>query len=107
MKLLESKVRDDLIRQRKQQHQKKDTEGEEEKRGDVDDDIDQGDLTVAMMEALKQDNSFRNNLFRQLEQEVPEFTQAFLKERDYIMSESIRQQVVVASATASTSTDTS
>ena len=92
MKALESKVRDDLIQQKKK-----------ESGGNLDideDDIDQAELSVAMMEALKQDTSFRNKLFQQLEQSVPEFTQAFLKERDYIMSESIRQEIIDPSSTS-------
>ena len=47
-----------------------------------------------MMERLKEDSEFRNRLFRKLEKEVPEFTQAFLKERDYIMAETIRRELV-------------
>jgi len=50
-------------------------------------------VTVAMMERLKQDTNFRNRIFSQLERDVPEFTQAFLKERDYLMGESIRREL--------------
>ena len=54
---------------------------------------DRGELQIAVMEALKEDDTFRDRLFHKLEQEVPEFTQAFLKERDYIMSESIIREL--------------
>ena len=54
---------------------------------------DEGKVTVAMMEALKADTGFRTRLFDRLEQEVPEFTTAFVKERDYIMSEAIRREL--------------
>jgi pheromone shutdown protein TraB len=57
------------------------------------DDVDDVQMNVAMMESLKEDSQFRNRLFRKLEQEVPEFTQAFLKERDYIMAEAIRREL--------------
>ena len=56
--------------------------------------VEQADINVAMMEALKEDSQFRERLFQKLESEVPEFTMAFLKERDYIMSESIRREVM-------------
>ena len=55
--------------------------------------IDESLVQIGMMEALKEDAGFRDRLFEKLEQEVPEFTQAFLKERDYIMSESIRREL--------------
>lgn len=61
-----------------------------EKHGD---DLDDSEVTVAIMEGLKADTEFRTRLFSKLEQEVPEFTQAFLKERDYLMSESIRREL--------------
>lgn len=56
-------------------------------------DLDEAELTMAMMERLKEDNQFRTQLFANLEESVPEFTQAFLKERDYLMSESIRREL--------------
>jgi pheromone shutdown protein TraB len=56
--------------------------------------VEPADIKVAMMEALKEDIQFRDRLFQKLEAEVPEFTMAFLKERDYIMSESIRREVM-------------
>ena len=55
--------------------------------------LDEAELTTAMMEKLKSDDTFREQLFENLEQSVPEFTQAFLKERDYLMSESIRREL--------------
>ena len=48
---------------------------------------------MAVIEALKEDSTVREKLFQKLEQNVPEFTQAFLKERDIIMSESIRKEI--------------
>lgn len=61
----------------------------------VDDDgkVDEGQVQIAMMERLKQDPQIREGLFRKLEQEVPEFTRAFLKERDYIMAKGIYNQI--------------
>jgi pheromone shutdown protein TraB len=56
--------------------------------------VEESQINVAMMERLKEDTEFRNRLFRKLEQEVPQFTQAFLKERDYIMAEAIRRELV-------------
>ena len=55
--------------------------------------VEESDVSVAMMEALKTDGSFREEIFSTLEQQVPEFTQAFLKERDYLMGESVRVQL--------------
>jgi pheromone shutdown protein TraB len=55
--------------------------------------VDESEIQIAMMETLKEDSQFRDRLFRKLEQEVPEFTQAFLKERDYIMAEAIRREL--------------
>jgi pheromone shutdown protein TraB len=69
--------------------------------------IDQGAIQVAMMEALKQDSTFRESLFRKLEQQVPEFTQAFLKERDYLMAESIRQELLQYSSVSLSSSSSS
>ena len=53
------------------------------------DDLDETVVTKAVMEKLKEDKEFRTRLFSKLEENVPEFTQAFLKERDYLMCESI------------------
>jgi len=80
MNKLEPKVRKDLLQQK----------GEE---GNDDYELDQVELTTAIMETLKEDKQFRTRLFSKLEQDVPEFTQAFLKERDYLMSESIRREL--------------
>jgi pheromone shutdown protein TraB len=55
--------------------------------------VDEAQVSITMMETLKEDSQFRNRLFRKLEQQVPEFTQAFLKERDYIMAEAIRREL--------------
>ncbi|CAJ1955659.1 unnamed protein product [Cylindrotheca closterium] len=55
--------------------------------------VDSGELQVAMMERLKSDSDLRDRLFAKLEQEVPEFTQAFLKERDYIMGQAIGREL--------------
>lgn len=60
---------------------------------DLPDRNDEAAALVAMMEALKADTNFRMRLFDRLEQEVPEFTTAFVKERDYIMSEAIRREL--------------
>ncbi|CAB9523920.1 TraB domain containing [Seminavis robusta] len=57
---------------------------------------------VAMMEALKADDTLRDRLFQRLERDVPEFTQAFLKERDWIMAESIRRELTASSTTTTT-----
>jgi len=61
---------------------------------DEDQKNDEAAFTMAMMEELKADTSFRTRLFDRLEKEVPEFTTTFVKERDYIMSEAIRREVV-------------
>ena len=50
-------------------------------------------MATAMIEALKQDTEIRNRIFSRLEQEVPEFTRAFLTERDYIMAETIQREI--------------
>jgi hypothetical protein len=55
---------------------------------------DEARLEMAVMEALKNDPMIRESLFRRLEENVPQFTQAFLKERDLIMAESIRRELV-------------
>lgn len=54
--------------------------------------IDVGALNVALVEAIKTNKEFRSRLFSRLEEEVPEFTRAFMQERDYIMAESIRRE---------------
>lgn len=77
---LEPQVRNELLRQKGQE-------------GNDDYELDEVELTTAMMETLKEDEQFRTRLFSKLEQDVPEFTQAFLKERDYLMSESIRREL--------------
>eukprot|EP00536_Pseudo-nitzschia_multiseries_P014167 jgi/Psemu1/291294/fgenesh1_pg.665_\ len=77
---LEPMVREKLLRQKG-------------KEGCDDFELDEVELTTAMMETLKEDKQFRTRLFSKLEQDVPEFTQAFLKERDYLMSESIRREL--------------
>jgi pheromone shutdown protein TraB len=46
-----------------------------------------------MTEAIEKDSSLRMRLFDRLEQEVPEFTQSFLNERDNIMAKAIRREV--------------
>jgi pheromone shutdown protein TraB len=61
----------------------------QEKDNDDNDDLDEIVVTKAVMEKLKEDKEFRTRLFSKLEENVPEFTQAFLKERDYLMCESI------------------
>ena len=80
MDKLEPVVRKELLKQK----------GEE---GNDDYELDEMELTTAIMETLKEDKQFRTRLFSKLEQNVPEFTQAFLKERDYLMSESIRREL--------------
>jgi len=55
--------------------------------------LDSAEFQVAMMERLKSDSEVRNRLFAKLEKEVPEFTQAFLKERDYIMGQAIGREL--------------
>lgn len=77
MEQLEAKVRKEL----------------KEQRGDDAAELEESEVTVAVMEGLKEDTEFRTRLFAKLEQEVPEFTQAFLKERDYLMSEAIRREL--------------
>lgn len=73
MKLLEERVKLEIV----------------EAGGDIDD---ESSVTVAMMEAMKTDNAFRNRLFEKLEKEVPELTEAFLKERDMLMAEALRRE---------------
>ena len=55
--------------------------------------LDESEVTTALMEKLKEDKKFRSRLFSELERQVPEFTQAFLKERDYLMSESVLREL--------------
>ena len=74
MQKMEIKVRKELL---------------QEKDNDDNDDLDETVVTKAVMEKLKEDKEFRTRLFSKLEENVPEFTQAFLKERDYLMCESI------------------
>ena len=62
-------------------------------RQELGDDVDSAEFQVAMMEELKTDADLRNRLFAKLEKEVPEFTQAFLHERDYIMSRVIAREI--------------
>jgi pheromone shutdown protein TraB len=50
------------------------------------------DLSKATMEAMKKDSIFRERFLKRLENEVPEFTQAIVTDRDYIMAESIRRE---------------
>jgi pheromone shutdown protein TraB len=50
------------------------------------------ELEVALVEALKSDTNMHQRLFKRLELEVPEFTRAFVMERDYIMAEAIRRE---------------
>jgi pheromone shutdown protein TraB len=88
MEQLEERVRKDLLA-------KKRTIMEKTSEASTDETIDKSELQIAMMETLKSDSNFREGLFRKLEQEVPEFTQAFLKERDYIMSETIRRALTM------------
>jgi pheromone shutdown protein TraB len=80
MEKLEPIVRKELLQQKGQE-------------GNDDFELDEVELTTAIMETLKEDEQFRTRLFARLEQDVPEFTQAFLKERDYLMSESIRREL--------------
>jgi len=80
MEKLEPQVRRELLRQKGQE-------------GNDDFELDEVELTTAIMETLKEDKQFRTRLFSKLEQDVPEFTQSFLKERDYLMSESIRREL--------------
>lgn len=51
-----------------------------------------GDIQVAVVEALKEDPHMRQRLFERLEVEVPAFARALLTERDYIMAEAIRRE---------------
>jgi len=74
MQKMEIKVRKELL---------------QEKDNDGNDDLEESVVTKAVMEKLKEDKEFRTRLFSKLEENVPEFTQAFLKERDYLMCESI------------------
>lgn len=55
--------------------------------------LEESEVTAALMEKLKEDKQFRSRLFSKLERHVPEFTQAFLKERDYLMSESVLREL--------------
>ena len=80
MDKLEPQVRKELLRQKGQE-------------GNDDFELDEVELTTAIMETLKEDREFRTRLFSKLESDVPEFTQAFLKERDYLMSESILREL--------------
>jgi len=74
---LEKKVREELLQEK----------------GDNSLLLDESEVTTALMEKLKDDKKFRLRLFSKLERHVPEFTQAFLKERDYLMSESVLREL--------------
>ena len=76
---LEPRVRKELLIQKGQE-------------GNDDFELDKTELTTAIIETLKEDEMYRTRLFARLEQDVPEFFQAFLKERDYLMSESILRE---------------
>mmetsp|Transcript_3979 Transcript_3979/g.10423 ORF Transcript_3979/g.10423 Transcript_3979/m.10423 type:complete len:366 (+) Transcript_3979:70-1167(+) len=80
MDKLEPLVRNEILKEK----------GEE---GNDNYELDEMELTTAIIERLKEDKLFRTRLFSKLEQNVPEFTQAFLKERDYLMSESILREL--------------
>ena len=54
---------------------------------------DESYLTKATIEALKADTEIRNRIFERLEKEVPEFSRAFISERDYIMAEAIQREL--------------
>ena len=55
--------------------------------------LDEKEFNVALVEALKNESGIRQSMFDRLEREVPEFTRAFVAERDYIMSEAIHREV--------------
>eukprot|EP00547_Thalassionema_nitzschioides_P007772 CAMPEP_0194223316 /NCGR_PEP_ID=MMETSP0156-20130528/34850_1 /TAXON_ID=33649 /ORGANISM="Thalassionema nitzschioides, Strain L26-B" /LENGTH=273 /DNA_ID=CAMNT_0038954407 /DNA_START=300 /DNA_END=1121 /DNA_ORIENTATION=- len=52
----------------------------------------ESDITVMLIEKLKSSTEVRTRIFSRLQEEVPEFSRSFLKERDYIMAESIRRE---------------
>jgi len=104
MKELEMKVRQELQQEQEQQQQDEEELTSTSERSTTIPLIDERRINIAMMERLKEDSEFRNRLFMKLEQQVPEFTQAFLKERDYIMAEGIRR-VVLESTTTTASSD--
>lgn len=54
---------------------------------------DEAFMTSATIEALKADTEIRTRIFERLERDVPEFTRAFLTERDYIMAEAIQREI--------------
>jgi pheromone shutdown protein TraB len=63
--------------------------------------LSQGEINVAVIEALKSNPDTRQRLFERLETEVPEFARAFLTERDYIMAEAIRRECCCSSSSSS------
>eukprot|EP00548_Thalassiothrix_antarctica_P004580 CAMPEP_0194139306 /NCGR_PEP_ID=MMETSP0152-20130528/8973_1 /TAXON_ID=1049557 /ORGANISM="Thalassiothrix antarctica, Strain L6-D1" /LENGTH=375 /DNA_ID=CAMNT_0038837089 /DNA_START=61 /DNA_END=1188 /DNA_ORIENTATION=- len=56
------------------------------------DDLTDGEFTVKVVERLKSDKTRRAKLFDNLKKQVPEFSRAFLQERDYIMAECINRE---------------
>jgi len=54
---------------------------------------DEAYMTRATIEALKADSGIRNRIFERLEKDVPEFSRAFITERDYIMAEAIQREL--------------
>jgi len=50
-------------------------------------------MTKATIEVLKADTEVRNRIFERLEKDVPEFSRAFISERDYIMAEAIQREL--------------
>jgi len=63
-----------------------------EENGDDDPELTNGEFQVLVIEKLKSDKERRTKLFQRLEKEVPEFSRAFLQERDYIMAECINRE---------------
>jgi pheromone shutdown protein TraB len=106
MEQLEERVRNDLLSAKKRTIMMENNENGRSTEtssslSSSSEEIDKSEVQIAMMETLKSDSNFREGLFRKLEQEVPEFTQAFLKERDYIMSESIRRALTTERCSSS------
>jgi pheromone shutdown protein TraB len=54
--------------------------------------LDEKELKQAVIESIKTNASFQANLFQRIETEVPEFSRAFITERDYIMAEAILRE---------------
>lgn len=70
---------------------------EKEVMNDVSDKDTEDDITVMLIEKLKSSTEMRTRYFSRLQEEVPELERAFVEERDFIMAEALRREVIEGS----------